>query len=322
MHQQLRSWAREVAFDVVVAFSSSMAQYALAVPAGRRVLDLCDRDSQKWLDYAKFSTLPARLLYRAEGRRLAQLEERWLNDFDATIVITEAEAGALREKAPVGKLHVIGNGAHIAPGDKGRSGALSATREARPRGPIVGFVGAMDYRPNIDGVHWFVDRCWPRVRARFPTALFRIVGRSPVRSVRRLARSPGVVVVGEVADVASEVPRFDVSIAPLRIARGLQNKVLEAFSYGRPVVATGKVAAGLVSRQGVHYLRADTPESFSQAVCDLLDDPAARQRLGRAAREHVAAAYRWDVELDRFAALVAGAGFERSPTAVGHTSSL
>ena len=295
----LRRWSDSIDFDAAVAFSSSMAPYALQVPAPRRILDLCDLDSQKWLDYARASGPALRLLYRMEGRRLASMERSWIREFDATLLISEAEAAAVPSPLLRGKLHIVGNGVTLP--DTG--GAPHLVRADRP---TVGFVGVMDYRPNVDAVCWFIRQCWDRIRAANPDAVFRIVGRTPARSVRRLADAAGVEVAGAVDDCAAEVRRFHVSVAPMRIARGLQNKVLEAMASARPVVLSRKAAEGITGRHGHEFLIADTAEDTAAAVSRLLGDPVERERLGWTARQFVAANHCWKDELLKFELIVAG----------------
>lgn len=319
MRAALESWCETVRFDVVVAFSSSMAPYALTVPADRRVLDLCDLDSQKWLDYAATSRGPARWLYRTEGQRLAALEQSWVDVFDASLLITEAETRPICDAAPSGKLHVVGNGvmlpdlvededawADASVAGIADSATAAAVQEGHARPPTLGFVGVMNYRPNIDAVHWFVLDCWQEIRAACPHAVFRIVGRSPTRRVRRLATVPGVEVVGGVDDLTPEVRRFDVSIAPMRIARGLQNKVLEAMAAARPVVLTSEAAEGIDARHEREYLIADRPAEFVGSIIGLLNDPEKRGRLGQAARRFVAVNHCWEEVLQRFELIVTG----------------
>lgn len=317
MNAAVRRWCESVKFDAVAAFSSSMAPYALQVPVKRRVLDLCDLDSQKWLEYAAASRGPARWLYHTEGRRLAPKERAWIDAFDATLLITEAEAAALDGAAKPGKLHIVGNGvslpelgdpqggaAGLSAPQQSVSGAKGADEFSRP--PTVGFVGVMDYRPNVDAVCWFVSQCWPDIRALCPEAVFRIVGRSPTRRIRRLAIIPGVEVAGSVEDVLAEVRRFDVSVAPMRIARGLQNKVLEAMAAAKPVVLTSKAAAGIAGRHAQEFLIADRPSDIVQNVVWLLTDRAERERLGRAARRFVAVHHCWEEALRMFELVVTG----------------
>lgn len=322
MTDLLRQWTEAVRFDAVVAFSSSMAPYARIRPA-RRVLDLCDRDSQKWLDYARYSSPAAAALYRLEGRRLARLEESLLAEFDATILITSAEAQVLLQTPHATRLHIVGNGVDV-PTASAASSCASAAESGhehhrtgdRTGSAVVGFIGAMDYRPNVDGVVWFAENCWPAIRGRCPHAQFRIAGRSPAAAVRRLNRVPGVEVIGEVADASAAVRAFDISVAPLRIARGLQNKVLEAMAHAKPVVLTSGAAAGISAIPGKNVLVADSAAEFIDQVCRLLTEPATRLRLGQAGRAYVLAHHCWDTELDRFESIVTG-GSPATPRAKG-----
>lgn len=296
MWAAVREWYESVTFDVVVAFSSGMAPYALTVPAERRVLDLCDSESRKWFDYAAASYGPARWFYQTEGHRLALKERVWIDSFDATLLVTGAEAleGTVRSD----KLHVVGNGTLLPD--------LSTLIPKEPLPPTVGFVGVMSYRPNVDAVCWFVSRCWDEIRAACPEAVFRIVGRSPARRVRRLARVPGVQVVGCVEDAAGEVRQFDVGVAPMRFAGGVQNKVLEAMAAGKPVVLTNKAALGLAGHHDREYLIADRPAEIVEDVVRLLRDPLERRRIGLAARRFVAVHHCWEEMVRRFELIVAG----------------
>ncbi|MCH9002649.1 MAG: glycosyltransferase [Planctomycetes bacterium] len=313
-------------FDCVLAFSSSMARYALTVPARRHVLDLCDLDSRKWLDYANESRAPLKWLYAAEARRLAQKEIEWIHRFDASILITKAEARHLDGAVPPGKLHIVGNGVRLPDSIDATTvsrNISTATVRERPAGyrqsqgcqntklcdgdtSVVGFVGVMNYKPNVDAVVWFVRHCWPAIRSVHPRAVFRIIGRSPVKRIQRLARLPGVQVVGEVESVHHELRNVDVSVAPLRIARGLQNKVLEAMAAAKPVVLTSGAAQGIDANDGEHFLIADTPEATIRAVNRLLADPEERHALGHAARSYVANHHCWHGELTKFEQIATG----------------
>lgn len=308
MREVLRTWGKSVRFDVVVAFSSGMADYALQVPADRHVLDMCDLDSRKWMDYAAASRAPARWLYQTEGHRLAEAERAWIDRFDATILVSEAEASDLRGVVEPSKLHIVGNGVSLpdlaeTDGVVHTDGKETILPDSRP---VVGFVGVMDYRPNVDAVSWFVSHCWREIRAAIPEAVFRIVGRSPARRVRRLASTPGVEVVGEVEDTIAEVRRFDVSVAPVRLGRGVQNKVLEAMAAAKPVVLTRKAAEGISGRHLEDFVVADQPAEITEAVVRLLCDPAERRRLGRAARRFVAVHHCWEEMLRKFELVVTG----------------
>jgi len=303
MRRALSTWSREIGFDVVAAFSSSMAPYALGVEARRHVLDLCDVDSAKWAEYAKRSNPILRVLYQEESKRLARRESLWVNAFDATLVITHEEAKVLSWDHPDGRLHVIGNGVELV--DDMSVGTESST-------PTVGFVGALDYFPNVDGLEWFAREVWPAVRRSCPQAELRMVGHSPVKRVRRLAKIAGVRVIGPVEDAAEEVRTFHVSVAPLRIARGLQNKVLEAMAAGRPVVLTSNAARGIRANHGAEYLVADDPADWARHVVRLLGNAGERTRLGEAAQRFVERHHNWKPILRRFEQVVTGIGPSRA----------
>jgi glycosyltransferase involved in cell wall biosynthesis len=162
----------------------------------------------------------------------------------------------------------------------------------------------MDYLPNVDAACWFARRVWPRVLTGHPNARFEIVGRNPTREVEALADIPGVDVIGEVEDVISFVSQFRVSVAPLRIARGLQNKVLEAMAAARPVVLTPAAATGIAASPGRHFLIADGASRFAHAVTSLLADPVRCQMVGQQARAYVAEHHCWQREMEHFESVV------------------
>ena len=322
MRAALAKLSRTTEFDCVLAFSSGMAPYALAVPATRRVLDLCDLDSRKWLDYANESRAPLKWLYATEARRLSEKEIEWIHRFDASILITKAEARHLNGAVLPAKLHVVGNGVHL-PDPIDATTISTATvwersagtrpsrscRQTKRRGddaPIVGFVGVMDYKPNVDAVLWFVRHCWLAIRNVHPRAVFRIIGRSPTKKILRLARLSGIQIVGEVESVYDVLSSVDVSVAPLRIARGLQNKVLEAMAAANPVVLTSGAAQGIDAVDGEHFLIADTPEATIRAVNRLLADPEERNAIGYAARCFVGTNHCWEHELTKLEQIATG----------------
>lgn len=320
MTRRLALWAKAVPFDVVLVFSSGVACYAAPLSAGVKVLDFCDLDSQKWLSYAKRKRFPVSWLYRTEGRRLALRERDWLDEFDNTalISITEkadlvrdagstvaddseperaaglSQRGHLRcDSPPSSRVTVIGNGV-----------VLPSAREVpAPDSKIVGFVGAMDYAPNIDAVNWFANAIWPAIRTEHPGARFQIVGRNPTRAVRRLAKRADVEVVGEVPHVIDTLKAWQVSVAPMRMGRGIQNKVLEAMAAARPVVLTSQAAAGLSQRDREHLVIADTGEEIAGAVNRLLSNVALCRRLGRDSRRIVAGEHSWAREVAKLEAL-------------------
>ncbi len=304
MRSTLHRWAQDIRFDAVVAFSSSMAPHALRVPAGRHILDLCDLDSRKWLDYAAASSGPGKWLYQIEGRRLAEREKAWIEAFDAAILITQAEANLLETSSLQSKVRIVGNGVVVPDLNDALASATGP--------PAVGFVGVMDYRPNVDAVLWFVEQCWAEIRQACPTAVFRVIGQSPTPKIRRLANVPGVQVVGKVENILEHVARLNVSVAPMQIGRGLQNKVLEAMAAARPVVLTSPAAEGIAGRDGTDYVIADTTADTVSHVVRLLTNSADAARIGHNARRFVIENHCWIRELDKFEAIVKGIPVTRS----------
>ncbi len=294
----LRRWAQEVRFRAVLASASSVAPYLCAlelrgVPA---VVDLVDVDSQKWLDYAAASRGPRAWIYRLEGRRLRRREQALAGWARALTVVSEHEAALYREFRPDGPVHVVPNGVdHVyfqpqpSPGEE--NGCV--------------FVGALDYRPNVDAACWFAREVWPAVHARHPAARLRLVGRRPAPEVCRLAAVPGIEVVGQVADVRPHVAAAAVAVAPLRIARGVQNKVLEAMAMAKPVVASPQALAGLGNRDDLPAVRAEGPPQWIASLCALLGDQTRRQQLGRAGRHYVEDHHHWGRCLEPLGSLLA-----------------
>lgn len=284
MHRQIDAWSSAIEFDAVVAFSACMAPYARRARARRRVLDLCDSDSAKWLEYASFSRFPVSLLHALEARRLRTLELACIEEFDATAVISERERRTLDPTGTSPRLHVIANGVDL---------PYALPPQASRQGPVVSFIGEMSYRPNRDGMTWFMRTAWPHVRARVRDAQLMIVGRNPPADIMRLAKMPGVTVTGEVPEVRRYLASSRVVIAPLRIARGMPNKVLEAMAMQRPVVATSTVGSCLDIEPGRHMLIADEPLGFASQIVRLLESDRLCDRLAESGYRHAAGRHSW-----------------------------
>jgi sugar transferase (PEP-CTERM/EpsH1 system associated) len=295
----IRNWATRQPFHAVLASSSGMVPY-LRMPefrASRKIVDLVDVDSEKWLQYADSSSAPKSWLYRLEGRRLRRLERELLGFADAITLVSEAEANLYRQVCGEGPVYAVTNGVDLD----------YFTPPANPPQPEQAcvFVGAMDYRPNVDGVLWFTDHVWPAVRRTHPTAAFYIVGRDPVPTIRRLGSLPGVIVTGTVPDVRPYLTRAAVVVAPLRIARGVQNKVLEAMAMGRPVVASPEALNGLNAIVGEHVLAPTNAPSWIKALCRILATPDRHVGLGHSARRHVELRHNWQACMSPIALFMA-----------------
>ena len=275
----------------VLVFSSAMAQYADAYPAMRRVVDFCDVDSDKWRQYADQKSWPMSMLYRHEAKQLLAYERRVARDYDASLFVSQPEADLFRQLAPesVARIGHFNNGVdtdYFSP----QCGAASHNPYA-PGTQTVVFTGAMDYWPNVDAVQWFANDVFPQLRARFPALHFYIVGARPAAPVTALGSLPGVTVTGTVPDVRPYILHADVAVAPLRIARGIQNKVLEAMAMASRVVVSPQALEGIDATPGVELVLADGAQAFVAAVAHLLETHD--NTIGPAARRRVETQYSW-----------------------------
>jgi sugar transferase (PEP-CTERM/EpsH1 system associated) len=286
---------------VALAFSGPMAQYLDVPGVGRRIVDFCDVDSAKWTQYAAERPWPLSWLYRREGRCLLDFERQAAAAADVALFVTPAEADLFRRAAPelAARVVTLQNGVDadfFAP-------ARPLDNPYPAGGPVLLFTGAMDYWPNIDAVEHFVASMLPAIRTRWPGVRFWIVGMNPAPAVHALAGA-GVHVTGTVPDVRPYLAHADVIVAPLRIARGIQNKVLEAMAMARPVVISAASATGLSAVAGRDCEIAERPEAFVARVLALLEQPARRTAMGVAARACVVDHYSWPAHLARLDALL------------------
>jgi sugar transferase (PEP-CTERM/EpsH1 system associated) len=265
------------------------SRHAAQLRDAPKVMDLIDVDSVKWRHYAQQSHAGSAWLYRREARHLAALEGRIGRQFDRVLVVSEAERMCCDSVSPE-RLTAVPNGVDL----DYFSPRLSGSTVLDP--PTLVFTGVMDYRPNVDGIVWFVRSILPNIRAAVPDVRLFIVGNHPSKAVQRLAADPGVVVTGFVPDVREYVAR-GVSIAPLRIARGIQNKVLEAMAMGRPIVVTPQAFEGIDAEPSRDLMVAADEREFATRTIECLQDPAHAARLGRAARARAERCYSWPKNL-------------------------
>jgi sugar transferase (PEP-CTERM/EpsH1 system associated) len=286
--------------DCAYAYSSSMGAFLLPHEGTPRVMHFGELDSDKWRQYAERTAPPMRWVYAREARTLLEFERRVARSFDESVLCTPLEQRVFERAIPGARSTVLRNGVD-----------LERFRPARPGSAEPGhvvFTGVMNYYPNADACAWFVREVLPLVRREHPAARYSIVGAHPTRAVRALAKLPGVTVTGYVDDTAEWLARAAVAVAPLRIARGIQNKVLEALACGLPVVGTTPATQGVDGEPGRHYLVADDAQGFARAVCELLRSPERAAELGRSARAFVEARYDWELvfaELDELLERVA-----------------
>lgn len=290
-------------FDCVFAFSSPMAEYCFrslhwqgGIRQMRKLMDLIDVDSAKWVDYAKRSTGWRRWIYQREGRLLAAYEVRIAREFDRLFLVTEAERAALPPGLPAQKVSALPNGVDL--------DYFAPTPIPESVAPRVVFTGVMNYWPNVEGTIWFVKDVWPAVRAMHPGAQLDIVGSKPDRRVLALGHEPGVHVTGFVPDVRGYVAAAQVCVAPLRIARGVQNKVLEAMAMGRAVVCTPQALEGIPAMPDSEVLVGAEAADFATAVNRILGNSSEASRVGIAARAYVERNHRWGSTLAPLDALL------------------
>jgi len=291
----------------VLAFSSSMAQYLLPhLRHGvRSVVDFVDVDSEKWRNYSDLHRGAMGWVYRREGRSLLAHERMLAARFDASVFVSREEAALFRRLAPesAARVHHVSNGVDACYFDP----AVAHDNPYPPGGPVLVFTGAMDYRANVDAVVWFSNAVFPTVRERVPQARFVIVGGNPAPAVRALAACPGVTVTGTVHDVRPYLAHAALAVAPLRIARGVQNKVLEAMAMALPIVATPAAVEGIESGHGLDHWLAGEPLAMAQKVGEAL---AARDGAdcGAALRRFVLERYDWSASVGQMQGLIEANG--------------
>ena len=298
----LAAWVRrvlqEVKPDAIVVCSSNMAHYVLNEQhtARVRIVDMMDVDSEKWRAYAAAGQPPMRWVHHREWRLTAAMEHRIARECDWTCFVSPTEAALFERLNPEAAPHIraISNGvdaAYFAP-------QVTCEPVFETTLPNFVFTGTMDYPPNMDAVIWFADSILPLIRATAPDAQFHVVGASPALSVQKLAERPGIFVTGRVPDVRPYVAHASACVAPMRIARGIQNKVLEAMAMGRPVVVTTDALEGIDAEPGTELLLANDEAGFAAACLRAAGPDGAA--IGVAARARVLADYVWAERLRGF----------------------
>ena len=286
---------RKLPVSRVLVFSSPMAQFVQPGRYARRVIDFVDVDSAKWTEYAAQKSWPMNRIYAREGRQLLRYERQVARDFDASLFVSSQEAALFAGMAPdsAARIGWFSNGV-----DSDYFSPQHAFETPYPEGgPVMVFTGAMDYWPNIDAVLWFAAEALPAIRQRHPDARFYIVGARPSREVLALAAQPGVTVTGTVPDVRPYLSHARLAVAPLRIARGIQNKVLEAMAMAKPVIVSPQALEGIAAEPGRDLMLAADAADFARIACAALD--GLPEDMGRAARSQVEANYNWDTNIAR-----------------------
>ncbi len=298
-HPGLHAWVRaamaRTPMDITYIYSVAMMPYVEHVRRPGMILDAQDIDSEKWTTYAETAAFPMRHVWSREGRTLFAYERQAAMACDAILFVSPQEAARFAELAPetASRVHAVENGVDL---DR-FSPTLAFDTPFDTPGPHLVFTGNMDYWPNADAVIWFAAEVMPILRAARPALQFHIVGANPGPEIRRLATQPGIHVTGRVPDVRPYVAHADACVAPLRIARGIQNKVLEAMAMARPVIASPQAFEGVRARAGQDLLVADGAIPMAAAIAAVLD--GAHPGLAPAGRRAVEAGYAWSATLAR-----------------------
>lgn len=288
---------RSERFDSIFVFCSSMAGYVAGVTDIPKIIDFVDVDSDKWRLYADFHPFPVSWIYRQEAGRLARYEEEIARRFDRSIFVSKREVDLFRQRVVDRPISAVPNGVDLDYFYPKGNEPLPTER------PVIIFTGAMDYFPNVDAVRYFCAEILPEVKKVLPEVLFYIVGRNPVSSIKALA-GHNVVVTGTVPDVRPYLVKATVAVAPFRIARGIQNKVLEALAMGLPVVGTSVAFQGIEEKGETGCLSAEDPETFVKALLLLLQDASLRSQCAGLARAFVERSYRWQDHGERLESLL------------------
>lgn len=305
---RLRKWLDSVRRDYnptrAFTFSSGVAGYLMGSEWKSlwRVHDMVDIDSDKWVQYAASKRGIGKWVYHREGRKLQDFEGKVVREYDITLFVSEYEADLFRDFWPreSSKVYAVRNGVDTTYFDPVFS--FENPYEASIE-PIV-ITGTMDYWPNVDAAQWYVERVFPKVRETNPKAVFFVVGANPTFEISSLGKKEGVVVTGRVDDVRPYIAHAKVVVAPLRIARGVQNKVLEGMAMARPVVVSPMALEGIEATPGEEVILAEGPDEFAEATTAILGGE--RLDIGEKARKRVISDYSWDKNFEKLLDYVAG----------------
>ena len=298
LKQRIRALHAEHKYDLIFVHCSSVAQYVEDITDAVKVLDYGDMDSQKWLEYANYKPFPLSLGYWWEGKKMERAERRLAAKFDYCTATTRMELNTLRELAPGVASDWFPNGV---------DSKVFAPDGSDYDADTISFIGRMDYYPNQECMLRFCKDVLPKIQAQRPSAKLVIVGADPSPEIRALGQLPGVTVTGSVPEVQPYVRRSAVMVAPLAIARGTQNKILEALAMGVPVVTSSLAADGVDCVAGEHLLVADSADDIATAVLSLMQDRSKRQQLAEAGRARMLSHHYWPNSMQRLDAILLAA---------------
>jgi sugar transferase (PEP-CTERM/EpsH1 system associated) len=289
LQQRIQQSAGRTAFDVVWVHCAFVARYAFSLHGRFWVLDYGDLDSGKWLDYSRHRKFPLGAGYALEARKLRAYETKLATCFDHCTVTSQGELEEFHSLCVPVSCTVIPNGVDL--------DYFQQFPEAKRSSPVIVFLGRMDYYPNVDGILNFAGEIFPLIQKQVPGVQLRIIGSNPVRQVRALEKSPSITVTGHVPDVRPHLADAAVSVVPLRLGRGTQNKMLEAMAMAVPVVASPAAAKGVQAVAERDFLLGRTPQEFASQTVRLLQDPAFQRSLASAGRRQIETAHSWAVSM-------------------------
>ena len=325
MQRAIDATIASIDIDVILCFSSQTAEYvfkskemnhqlakASALANGKNkkqiklVMDFVDVDSDKWEQYSKYSRFPLSLIYSLESKRLAKYERKIAKIFDMVSFISEHEAKLFKDKNPhINNIVIIPNGVDtdyfnsatvkesaIFPENKSSQNRINEAQQMS-----LVFLGMMDYFANIDGVLWFANEIFPLIQKEVKNIRFYIVGGNPSQKIKNLEEKNKIIVTGYVKDVRDYLNESTVFIVPLRIARGIQNKILEAMAAGVPIVSTPQAFQGIQGEPGQDLIVTECPQEFANQVVNLIKDEKKREFLRKNAMKLISEKYSWKTNL-------------------------
>ncbi len=302
-HREMNAWVSDIVqqenIDNLLVSSSGVASYVMheKYSEANRIIDFIDMDSEKWRQYASLTSWPLSAVYRREARQLLRVETRLAGAFRHSFFVSEAEANLFKKRTDCdpSKVEFINNGVDL----EYFSSKISCDSPYLTDEPVIVFSGAMDYWPNIDAVIYFAEEIFPLVKERVPSAKFVVVGGNPDSRVAALGEQEGITITGWVDDVRPYVLHASVSVAPLRIARGVQNKVLESMAMEVPTVVTLEALEGISALAEKNVLVGTSTAEFSAKVIAAISGDLDRLTIGKAGRELIERDFSWEENLQR-----------------------
>lgn len=284
--------------DAVICTSSAMAEYIYKSDIFNSLdkkplllMDFMDLDSDKWQQYANTSNWPMKWIYQREANLLAKYEQQITHNFDTSFFIADAEVALFKSKTnSSGVVLTMGNGMDT-------QLFVPAAKSPENEAPVFLLTGVMDYKPNIDAVVWFVENVWSGVVGKYAKARFIIAGMNPTPQVKALEQVAGIEVTGFVDDILPYYHQSDYFVAPFRLARGVQNKVLQAFACGLPVISTSMGAEGIDCKENKDILIANTEEQFLSCIEQLEHNLIFRDDIKKNALALIHQHYSWQGKL-------------------------